>query len=94
METSQLRKFASFARQSLLEQVETYCNDLGNTGFAAMNVLTDFASRPVHLVGGPSGRIHSLQVTSGIWIEDFAEEARKRDFHITHYLGPDFDIAT
>ena len=74
--------------------VDKYCTELGENGFAAMNVLTDYASRPKYEVGGESGRAHSMQVASGIWIEDFSNEVKKPNFHIGNYLGPHMLLAT
>ncbi len=63
-----------------------YFPDLGENGYAAMNVLTDYASRPVGMIS-PEGNIDSLQRKSGVWVADFVEAIEARDFNFNSYLG-------
>ena len=63
-----------------------YFDQLGENGYAALNVLTDFASRPVGVIS-PESRIDSLQRQAGGWIEDFVSAIESRDFNFESYLG-------
>jgi len=67
--------------------------NLGENGYAALNVLTDFASRPVGFIS-QEGRIDSLQHRAGGWIEDFVEAMESRDFKYEDYLGDFFKMVT
>lgn len=63
-----------------------YFAELGENGYAAMNVLTDYASRPVGMIS-PEGNIDSLQRKSGDWIADFVSAIEARNFSFDSYLG-------
>ena len=70
-----------------------YSSEMGHTAYAALNVLTDFASRPVGLGFAPESRMHSLQERSGRWIEEFVAEAKKDSFRIEQYVVSATDTA-
>lgn len=72
--------------------VAKYFDDMGDNSYSAMNVLTDYASRPAFEVG-EKARIHSLQIASGIWIEDFSAAVKQPDFSIAEYLGTHLELA-
>jgi hypothetical protein len=74
-----LRKTAS----SLTEQ---YFNDIGPNGYAALNVLTDFATRPEAYIS-PETMVNQLQKRSGDWMEDFVREVKQDSFDFNAYLG-------
>jgi len=65
---------------------DTYFKALGENGYAALNVLTDFASRPVGMIS-PEQRIDSLQRQSGSWMGEFIAAMERRDFIFEVYLG-------
>lgn len=77
---AELRK--SFARLS-----DQYVEDLGDTAFALMNVISEFTTRPPE--GNPfvrRGR-HSYQALAAAWLRDFAIRAADRGhFDVTKYL--------
>jgi len=81
-------------QQDLLEvkkdAVERLSNDyfqsLGENGYAALNVLTDFASRPLGMISAEQ-RIDSLQRQTGSWISEFITAIERRDFTFEAYLG-------
>lgn len=68
------------------ELSERYFGELGQNGYAALNVLTDYASRPVGVLS-PEMSINGLQKKSGDWITDFVEAIADRDFSFENYLG-------
>lgn len=65
---------------------EDYFQKLGENGYAALNVLSDFASRPIGYISAEQ-RVNSLQRDTGIWINDFVSAIDKRDFSFENYLG-------
>lgn len=73
-------------RDHVKELSDRYFPELGENGYAAMNVLTDYASRPVGMIS-PEGKIDSLQRKSGSWVADFVEAIEVRDFNFNSYLG-------
>jgi len=79
-------------RADVEELTERYFDDLGDTGYAALNVLTDYASRPPVEIS-PDSRVNHLQVASGIWMEDFSRRIRKSDFSFVDYLGSHLELA-
>jgi len=80
-------------RSEVKKLTELYFNQLGDTGYAALNVLTDYATRPPVEVS-PDSRVNALQIASGIWMEDFSRRITKADFSFADYLGPHLDLAT
>ncbi|MDV6034409.1 MAG: DUF932 domain-containing protein [Phycisphaera sp. RhM] len=80
-------------RAEVKKLTERYFDELGDTGYAALNVLTDYASRPPVEVS-PDSRVNALQIASGIWMEDFSRRIGKPDFSFADYLGSHLDLAT
>jgi len=68
------------------ELTRDYFDELGESAYAALNVLTDFASRPAGIIA-PASRIHSMQRRAGDWIIDFVSAIEQRDFSFESYLG-------
>ena len=63
-----------------------YASELGETAYAVLNTVTDFASRP------PDNRHlrrdrHGLQRLAGTWLTTFGYECRQPDFAIGAYLA-------
>ncbi len=75
------------------ELVKQYFDELGDNGYAALNVLTDYASRPKHEIA-PDSKVNAFQIASGIWMEDFARQIRNPDFSYRHYLVDYLHLAT
>ncbi|MEN9306174.1 MAG: hypothetical protein RL173_106 [Fibrobacterota bacterium] len=65
---------------------DRYFSESGPHAYAALNVLTDFATRPK---GGlaPELAVHSHQHKAGNWMESFIEAIEDRDFSFESYLG-------
>lgn len=70
----------------ILDLGRRYFNEMGENGYAAVNVLTDYASRPVGMIS-PEGNIDSLQRKTGAWAADFVDAIEERDFNFDIYLG-------
>ena len=73
-------------KQHILGLGQQYFKELGENGYAALNVLNDFASRPVGVISA-EGSIDLLQRKAGDWIIDFAEAIGDKDFVFEVYLG-------
>jgi hypothetical protein len=74
------------AKNHILELSKGYCKHLGTNGYAALNILTDYASRPDGSTSSPV-RTHSFQRKSGEWVRDFLQEFSKSSFSFESYLG-------
>jgi Domain of unknown function (DUF932) len=64
---------------------EEYFGDFGENGYAALNVLTDYAthSRDSNF---PRSRIHGQQQDVGQWLEEFIQEVQSSSFSLDDYL--------
>lgn len=75
---------------TLREQARTltnsYFSKMGPHGYAALNVLTDYASRPNGLIA-PEANIHVLQQKAGSWMDDFISAIQSSDFSFDSYLA-------
>ena len=63
-----------------------YFDEMGQNGYAALNVLTDFASRPAAYIS-PEVMVDQLQKSSGKWAEEFINEIKDDRFRFESYLG-------
>jgi hypothetical protein len=70
-----------------------YFDEMGENGYAAVNVLTDYASRP-DAEKFAEGRINRLQHACGDWMAEFVVQIAKREFRYEDYLGDYFALAT
>jgi hypothetical protein len=70
---------------------QKYFDELEDTGYAALNVLTDYASRPPAIAFGQL-RVHSLQTTCGIWMKSFTEALKSDSFSFKDYLGENYYV--
>lgn len=70
---------------SLASISEQYSSDLGENGYALLNVITDVASKPPK---SPFVRREQqgLQRSAGSWLADFSAECRKPGFAVKDYL--------
>lgn len=73
--------------------MKNYFDRLGENGYAALNVLTDFATRPPEFGFGPS-RINTMQSYCGSWTEDFCNEIKSDGFKFQNYLGEYYRLAS
>ena len=76
------------ARKAHVEElVRKYFDDkkIGPNGYAALNVLTDFATRPVGAISSEI-RINSLQQKAGDWVHEFIEAIQSKTFSFEKYL--------
>jgi hypothetical protein len=62
-----------------------YAKELGETAYAVLNVVTDFASHPPD---NPCIRRerHSFQRLAGLWMTEFTKECRQPRFSIARYV--------
>ena len=60
-------------RNSITDLTSDYFFALGEQGYAALNVLTDYASRPTGVIA-PENMIDGFQHKAGDWINDFSEK--------------------
>lgn len=82
------RQFETFKQRErhISSLTKGYFQKLGENGYAALNVLSDFASRPIGYISAEQ-RVNSLQRDTGIWIDDFVSAIDRRDFSFENYLG-------
>ena len=65
--------------------IDKYFNEIGSNGYAALNVITDFASRP-RLYISPEAMVDGLQKRIGDWIGSFLTTIQDKKFHFDDYL--------
>lgn len=70
---------------SIESLVQEYFSDMGEQGFAALNILMDYASYP-DSDRNKQGGIDSMQRKVGHWIDEFVNAIEKRDFRFEKYL--------
>ena len=89
--TSRQQELLEGKRKHIEYLTRQYFDQLGENGYAALNVLTDFASRPTGVIS-PESRIDSLQRQAGGWIEGFVSAIEQRNFSFESYLGDYYQI--
>ena len=62
-----------------------YFYTLGEQGYAALNVLMDYAIRPVGVMS-PENKIDRYQRKAGDWINNFSQQIESREFSFENYL--------
>lgn len=72
-------------RDQALTLIGNYFDTLGPHGYAALNVLTDYASRPQGVIS-PATAVNGLQQKASDWMESFISEISKIDFSFDDYL--------
>eukprot|EP01047_Picozoa_sp_COSAG01_P001877 COSAG01_NODE_46_length_32080_cov_716.589319_26_plen_329_part_00 len=80
------------AEEIVDSQMTHYFDQLGENGYAALNVLTDFATRPPKL-GFGQARVNTMQTHCGNWTEEFSTEINSEDFSFEKYLGEYLTLA-
>ena len=73
------------AETSVKDRTHRYFDEMGENGYAALNVLTDFATRPPSSGLGSKG-VHSMQLKCGSWAEEFCRAIQDRGFDYQSYL--------
>lgn len=73
-------------RQTIAELTRNYFTSMGEQGYAALNVLTDYATRPMGVMS-PETMMDGFQHKAGDWIDDFTQQIERRDFTFETYLG-------
>ena len=63
-----------------------YVDELDETAYALLNVITDIASKPRE-VGLMRRDLHSLQRMAGAWLAGFSNECSRRDFEAADYVA-------
>lgn len=63
-----------------------YFDSMGHHAYAALNVLTDFATRPAGVISAASS-MHGFQVETARWMEDFLRQIASTSFDFDKYLG-------
>jgi hypothetical protein len=77
----QLRVF----KQHVNSLTRKYFEALGPTGYAALNIVTDFATRPSSYIS-PEGVMDRLQRMGAVWCEEFIREIKDDHFSFDAYL--------
>lgn len=67
------------------ELIETYFGGMGPHGYAALNVLTDYATRPTGVIS-PEASINGLQQKTSDWMQNFIAAISKSSFSFDDYL--------
>lgn len=73
-------------RQQVASLTDSYFSKMGQHGYAALNVLTDYASHPQGVMR-PESSMHSLQQKAGSWMEGFVSAIKSADFSFNSYLA-------
>jgi hypothetical protein len=73
-------------REHVQNLTQSYFSAMGDHGYAALNVLTDYATRPVGGIA-PEASIHGLQQKAGNWMDNFISAIKSPDFSFDSYLA-------
>jgi hypothetical protein len=65
---------------------QSYFSQMGAHAYAALNVLTDYASRPAGVIA-PEASMHGLQQKAGSWMDDFISAIQHPGFSFDSYLA-------
>ncbi|WP_281826185.1 DUF932 domain-containing protein [Jannaschia rubra] len=79
---SQLREI----KQQVSELSDRYFDEMGPHGYAALNVLTDYATRPKGVIS-PEASINGLQQKASDWMQDFISAISKSSFSFDEYVA-------
>lgn len=72
-------------RNQVHQLTDDYFASIGPHGYAALNVLTDYATQPAGVIA-PEASMHTLQQKCGNWMDDFVSSIQKPDFSFDRYL--------
>lgn len=62
-----------------------YCQMMGENGYTALNVISDFATKPVGYISDAQ-KVDGFQRKTGDWIGEFLKAIESRDFSFENYL--------
>ena len=65
---------------------QMYFTEMGTHGYVALNVLTDYATRPQGVMA-PEAAMHGLQQKAGNWMDGFITAIKDPGFSFDAYLG-------
>jgi hypothetical protein len=80
-------------RDQTQKMTESYFSQMGPHGYAALNVLTDYATRPKGVIS-PETSMHSLQEKCGNWIDNFISVISGNNFSFDTYLAGYLETAS
>jgi len=85
--TTDRRKTAARLAKLINELTSSYFGQFGDNAYAALNVISDYASFP----DGDRGAsvVMDYQSRAGNWVDSFVEASKSPDFSMTAYLGSD-----
>lgn len=69
--------------------INSYFSEMGQHGYAALNVFTEFATNPVGVIF-PEGRIHDFQQKASTWMLDFINAISDTKFSFDSYIGQEY----
>jgi len=67
------------------ELIETYFGSMGPHGYAALNVLTEYATRPTGVIS-PEASVNGLQQKTSDWMQNFISAISESSFSFDDYL--------
>jgi hypothetical protein len=73
-------------RTRIKATTRAYFDAMGQHGYAALNVLTDYASFPVGVMA-PEASMDGLQQKAGSWVDEFVSAIQRNDFSFDSYLS-------
>jgi hypothetical protein len=73
-------------REQVRGLTDSYFTGLGPHGYAALNVLTDYATRPQGVIA-PEASMHGLQQKASNWMDGFVSAIKAPDFSFDKYLA-------
>lgn len=74
-------------RAAFQAMTSRYFDEMGENAYAALNVITDFASRPGSIYISPVAVMDSMQKKAGSWIDEFVPAIKDDKFDFGPYLG-------
>ena len=75
--------------KQIIDTGKEYFEELGNNGYAMMNVLSDYASFP-RWSSSPNNFVDGYQRTVGRWVDDFLAESKQHGFSLSKYIGEEY----
>jgi hypothetical protein len=82
---NQLKRLQDFYSHAT-KTIKSYFSDMGPHGYAALNVISDYASYPKGVIA-PESRVNSLQQKCGKWIDEFVNAIQDKNFSFDNYLA-------
>jgi len=73
-------------KEQVSELIDTYFRDMGPHGYAALNVLSDYATRPKGVISAEAA-INGLQQKTSDWMQEFISAISSSSFSFEKYLA-------